>query len=271
MQRVLAMVFAALLVQGCVGIGHQEFYSQVAPTKFPPTQKTMLFTYPNTDLKDIYHLLFSDFLIIGKSSFNGPYQDPQRAIPFANSIGADVFITSAQFKETRTSYVPLTLPTSQTTYISGYSGAGSFYGTATSYGTTTTMTKTSVDRYDQNGFYLKNVNHVVPLWERVDSQYKRTEPSDLDGTWFNEDYKINIYRSGDQIVAFVAEKPKNTEKASWGAGQLKFLYGINSGVGIYLSGNKTPVPARFQLNKFGNLEATFIGFNETYSFARQLH
>lgn len=268
MKRLLVTIALLLSVQGCAGLGHKDFYNQEAPTKYPPTAVTMVFEYNNVNLREIYDLLFSDFLVIGRSGFNGPYEPPANALSFAKSIGADVFLSSAQFKETKTSFMSLSTPTSSTSYISGYSGAGSFYGTATTYGTRTTTIPIQVNRYDQGGLYLRNVNNVVPLWSRTEDQYKRTQPSDLDGSWFNDKYKINLYRSGEQLVAFVAENPKGEERNIWHRGQLKFIYGVESGVGIYLMGNKTPMPAQFKLNKFGHLEVKLITSSESFSFAR---
>lgn len=266
MKRMFILFLAVFLIQGCATVGHKEFYTQVAPTKYPPTQKVMVFEYSNVDLKEIYDLLFSDFLVIGRSGFNGPYEDPTQSVSFAKSIGADVFLSTSQFKETKTSFMNLSTPTSSTTYISGYSGTGSFYGTATTYGTRTTTVPISVDRYDQDGLYLRNVNSVVPLWERKEAQYRKTEPSDIEGVWFNENYKLHLYRSGQQYVAFISGEPK--EREAWRQGELKFIYGVDSGVGIYLMGNKTPMPAQFKLNKFGHLEVTLITAKETFSFAR---
>ena len=262
------VVLAALVIQGCAAmtIGHKDFYSQVAPTKYPPTDKVMVFEYQNVDLREIYDLLFSDFLVIGRSDFNGPYEDPNRAVPFAESIGANVFLATSQFKETRTSFLNMQTPTSSTTYVSGYSGTGSYYGTATTYGTTTTTIPVRVNRYDQDGLYLRNVNKVIPLWERTEDQYKRTGSSDMEGIWFNEMYKLHLYRSGQQYVAFISGEPQKRE--TWRASDLKFIYGVDSGVGIYLMGDKTPMPAHFKLNKFGHLEVTLVTNKESFSFAR---
>ena len=266
MKRALIAAFAALLLQGCVSPAHKEFYTHVAPIKYPPTEKTMVFEYQNVNLNEIYDLLFSDFLVVGRSGFNGPYENPAQSVSYAKSIGADVFLSSSQFKETRTSFMNLSTPTSSTTYMSGYSGTGSFYGTATTYGTQTTIAPIRVNRYDQDGLYLRNVNSVVPLWERTEAQYKRTEASALEGVWFNENYKINLFRSGQQLVAFISGEPK--DRGSWRKGQLKFIYGIDSGVGVYLMGDKTTMPAEFKLNKFGHLEVVLITSKETFSFAR---
>lgn len=266
MKRMCILILAVLLMQGCATVGHKEFYDQVAPTKYPPTEKVMVFEYSNVDLKEIYDLLFSDFLVIGRSGFNGPYEDPTESITFAKSIGTDVFLSASQFKETKTSFVNLSRPTSSTTYVSGYSGTGSFYGAATTYGTRTITIPISVNRYDQYGLYLRNVNSVVPLWERTEGQYSRTEPSDIEGVWFNENYKLHLYRSGQQYVAFISVDPE--EQEAWRQGQLKFIYGVDSGVGVYLMKDKTPMPAQFKLNKFGHLEVTLVAENETFSFAR---
>lgn len=266
MKRIFVLILAAFLIQGCATLGYKEFYTQEAPTKYPPTQKVTLFEYANVDLEEIYKLLYSDFLVIGRSGFNGPYENPTQSVSFAKSIGADVFLSTSQFKETKTSVMSMSSPTMHTTYVSGYSDTGSHYGTATTYGTSTSTVPLSVDRYDQAGLYLRNVNGVVPLWERTQAQYKKTGPSDIEGVWHDENYKLMLYRSGDQYVAFVSAEPK--EKPAWHQGDLKFAYGVNSGVGVYLMGDKTPMPARFKLNKFGNLEARIIAADQTVSFAR---
>lgn len=265
MKRAL-IIFAALLVQGCSSSGYKQFYTQAAPMKYPPVERVMLFEYSDVNLEEIYNLLFSDFLIIGRSSFNGPYEKPLQSLSYAKSIGSDVFLSTAQFKETRTSFMNMSTPTVSTTYINGYSGAGSFGGTATTYGTQMTTMPISVSRYDQDGLFLKNVKNIVPLWERTEAQYQKTAKSDLEGIWFNETYKLNLYRSDDQMVAFVVNRSKKRDK--WTDGQLKFVYGADSGMGVYLMGDKTPMPARFALNKFGHLEVTIIASKETFSFAR---
>jgi hypothetical protein len=188
--RRLAVIVAvaALHSLSCASanLGHQQFYSQAAPTKYPPTRQLRVFEYQNVELREIYELLFSDFLIIGRSAFNGPFENPSSSASFAKSIGTDIFISTSQFKETRTSFISLSTPTTSTTHVSGYSGSGSFYGTATTYGTQQTTVPIRVNRYDQDGYYLRNVNNVVPLWERRIEQYERTSQSDLEGTCLSD-------------------------------------------------------------------------------------
>ena len=229
----------------------------MAPMKYPPTSNVMVFDYRNVDLDEIYALLFSDYLVIGKSAFNGPYESPDGSRSYAKSIGADIFITNTQFAETRTSFVNLSTPTKNRTSISGYNGGGSFYGTATTYGTQTTTVPIRVDRYDQEGMYLRNVNAFNPLWERTRSQYRETGTSDLSGIWKNESYEIEIIQSGEQMVAFI--RIVLGGQKSWTKEQHKMIFGAESGIGIYLMGNKQPQPAKFMLNKFGFLEVQLQG------------
>ncbi len=265
MKKILIGI-GALILSGCSTLGHKQFYSQVAPAKYPDTSSVMLFEYRNIDLDQIYELLFSDFLIIGKSAFNGPYEDPARLTSYAKSIGADVFITTSQFKETRTSFMNLSTPAISTTYISGYNGSGSVYGTATTYGTRITTVPVRVNRYDQGGMYLKNVNGVDPLWERTRPQYQETESNQLSGIWQNENYQIEVYQSGSQMVSFIKTVLKGDK--SWSKDQLKMIFGEESGVGVYLMGDKTPVPSSFSVNKFGFLEVKLLTNSKVFSFAK---
>lgn len=271
MNKLLVTVAGVLFLSGCTTLGyktlgHKKFYNQVAPMKYTPTSDVMIFEYSNVDLDEIYDLLFSEYLIIGKSAFNGPYESPGQSRSYAKSIGADIFITSSQFKETRTSFMNLSTPSTSTTSISGYNGNSSVYGTATTYGTQTTTVPIRVNRYDQDGMYLKNVNGINPLWDHIRSQYQSTGTNDLSGIWKNESYEIEIIQSGEQMIAFIRAVLDGDK--SWSKDQLKMVFGIDSGVGIYLMGNKTPMPSKFSVNKFGFLEVQLLSNAEVFSFAK---
>ena len=267
MKKLLMLLILALLT-GCATLQHQESYKQSAPTKYPQTAKVLVFEYHNVNLREIYDLLYSDFLIIGRSEFVGPYESPKSSAEFAKSIGTDVFIASSQFKEVRTSFVPMTTPTSSTSYFSGYTVSGSpFYGTSNNYGTRTTMVPVYIDRYEQSGLYLKNVNHVTPLWEKTRADYKETGSDALGGIWYNENFDLKIYKSGAQMVAFYNSSPRGKDKGQ--VDDLKMLFNPETGAGIYIMADKTPQPAQIKLNKFGHLEVTITSQNDSYSFARR--
>jgi hypothetical protein len=263
------LLFVFVLLTGCVALGHKVFYEQTAPSKYPTTTKVLVFEYQNVNIREIYELLFDDFIVVGKSGFIGPYQPPQQATEFAKSIGADVYISTAQFKETNTSFVTTSVPTTSTTYVSGFTGRGSFYGTATSYGTSTTIIPVSQDRYKQFGLYLRNINNVLPLWERKLSDYKETDVNELSGIWRNENYELKIIKSGNQMVAFITDVQISTDRDSWKINDLKMIFSFDSRVGVYLMSDKTPQPAKFKLNKFGHLEIGLIGHDDYFSFSRK--
>ncbi len=266
MKRILILLILALIT-GCAAVEHQQTYKQSAPTKYPATAKVMVFEYRNVNIHEIYDLLYSDFLVIGKSEFIGPYEDPKSSIEFAKSLGTDVFVSTSQFKETRTSFMPTMTPTSSTSYISGNSVAGPFYGTSNNYGTRTTMIPVYIDRYDQNGLYLKNVSHVVPLWEKKRSDFKEGDANPLSGIWYNENFDLKIYQSGAQMVAVFDSAPKGKEKGE--IDDIKMLFNPETGAGVYLMADRTPQPAQIKVNKFGNLQVDITSLNESVSFARR--
>lgn len=266
MKKLLMLLIMASLT-GCAALQHQESYKQTAPTKYPKTANVLVFEYRNVNINEIYSLLYSDFLIIGKSEFTGQYEDPKSSIEFARSLGADVFVSTSQFKETRISFIPTITPTSSTTNISGMNGTAPFFGTANSYGTMTTMIPVHIDRYEQSGLYLKNVNHVVPLWEKKRSDYKETQANALSGIWYNENYDLKLYKSGAQMVAFFESSPKGKEKGQ--IDDLKMLFNPETGAGVYMMADRTPQPAFIKVNKFGNLQVDITSQDETYSFARR--
>lgn len=243
-----------------------RYYSQVAPTKFPPPEETFRFTYENVSIDEVYELLFNDFLVIGRSRFLAP-NGHKEVQSFANSIGADAVITATQFRDIQTRFEIRSVPTASSTSYSGYSGGGSWYGTATTFGTSHVTVPVSVGRFSYESVYLRNVNHVVPLWKRVREQYARTGPSELEGVWFNEHFKLVVYLSGTQVVAFVRE-PTKIGVVTFAAGDLKFLFGAETGAGVFLMDDATPQPAQFKVNKFGHLEVRFLATEGVVSFAR---
>ncbi|ADE12232.1 hypothetical protein [Sideroxydans lithotrophicus] len=269
MKKLFILLTFALLT-GCAALQHQATYEQSAPTRFPKTSNVLVFEYRNVNIRDIYDLLYGDFLIIGKSEFTGPYEDPRASIEFAKSIGADVFISASQFKETRTSFVPMVTPTTDTSYVTGTAATGPFYGTLNSYGTRTTMIPVYIDRYAQSGLYLKNVNHVSPLWEKKRQDYKETGTNPLSGIWYNEHYDLKLYRSGAQMVAFFDSTPRGGKAKETGqVGDIKMIFNPETGAGIYMMADRTPQPAEIKLNKFGNLQVDVTSLNESVSFARR--
>jgi len=157
----------------------------------------------------------------------------------------------------------LSVPTVNTTNISGVGGGGYFSGTATTYGSQNVVIPTRQDRYDQDGIFLRNVNDVIPLWERTKKQYLETSRNKFSGVWRNEDYLLELYVSGESTVAIILNVTGNDDQKSfWSQGDLKFIFNKDGG-GIYLMGNRAPLVANFKINKFRNLEVEYRGGGES--------
>ncbi len=76
---------------------------------------------------------------------------------------------------------------------------------------------------------------------------------------------IEIYKSDNNIVGFI----KEAKQDGWQINALKFIFSQDTGDGIYMMGNKTPVTAQFSINKFGFLEIKLgLKYDRTITFAR---
>ena len=106
-------------------------------------------------------------------------------ILMAKNIGADILITSRNFDRNVSGTINMELPDTQTSYHSGNyygnSGFGSYSGTSTTYGTKSHSIPYSVDRYDQDALFLKNVNNIKPVFNKVEDDYKKNGTSKFDG------------------------------------------------------------------------------------------
>jgi len=217
-----------LFLTGCSSNEYNKFYTQTAPFKYSKTTNPKLFSYTNTDLDDLYKKYYYDYVIIGKSSFNGIYKNPKVSISVAKKIGADVVLTTSKYTTSQTSYVPLT--------------------TATSYSSTTTILPVTHHRYDQTGMYLKKMSSGSPLWEKTSSDYHRNGQSLYDGKWINEFYKVEVYTSNDKIVGVIMEKTK--KRVGWDVGDVKFIFDRKTGEGLYFYENKLPSVSKISINNF---------------------
>lgn len=110
---------------------------------------------------DEIEMLEAGYALIGYSSFNGGDINSSSALRHGARVGADVVIVAQQYSNSVSGTMPLTLPTSQTTYsnysgnIYGSGGSANYYGsgTSTTYGTTTTYIPYTVHRFDYYATY----------------------------------------------------------------------------------------------------------------------
>lgn len=167
--RLSAITSLACALSACAN-GYADFYHQVAPTNIvlsvrdgtPPAQpEVMRGSYPVKDA--VQEMARKGYGVLGYSSYNGPRGSVQDAVAQGKQVGADiVMIFDPRYAGSTTSSIPITTPTTQTTYSSGtataYGPGGPVTafgtGTSTTYGSTTNYVPFTVNRYDFVAVYL---------------------------------------------------------------------------------------------------------------------
>lgn len=240
------LVLVSIIISACSSreIRSKENYFQLAPTKHPKTDNVILLEYSNRHIKldGIRTMFFDDYLVLGRSEFSGGYEKNENIISFAKSIGADIVIINTQWMKTGTSLNPT-------------AGSGNKVSTYAIY--------------NHDNIFLKNINNITPLWEKTINDYQKTTNNILEGVWENGNYKVNVFQSENQIVAFINEiKASDVEKELLNKNSLKFSIDIKSNKGVYLRGDKTPLPSNFKINKFGFLEIILETLNKKVSFKK---
>ena len=169
----------ALALAGCVN-GYSKFYRPfnginediVASRRAaPPTGNPLLDHVGTMDKSVLQGYMAQGFFALGYSSFNGPGgQSENGAIDEAKKLGADlVVVVNPAYQGTRSSIVPITTPTTSTSYTNGTAtayGAGGIvnaYGssTTTTYGTQTNYVPISIDRYSYGAVYFIKVKSYL--------------------------------------------------------------------------------------------------------------
>jgi len=176
--RVVQILGLSLLISGCAANPYHAFYEELpgadqvlARREAPAPKSPGIDRLSTVTPEEIVGIQRAGYAVIGHSSFNsGGNVSEQAAVAQAVAVGADrVVIVSPRYTETRTANIPITLPTSQTSYTTGsataYGSGGpvTAYGssTTTTYGTRTTMIPISVDRRDYEAAYLVKQKFVL--------------------------------------------------------------------------------------------------------------
>jgi hypothetical protein len=168
--KIGAMLLVAVLCTGCATNGYKQFYQElprakdvlgnrVAPAPAEPKVERLGGQYSDYEQR----FARAGYIVIGHSSFNGAEESDRNAIAQGRAVAADiVVILSPKFTETRTASIPITTPTTQTSYTNAnataYGGGQTVnaYGnsTTTTYGTQTNYIPVTTHRYDQTAVYL---------------------------------------------------------------------------------------------------------------------
>lgn len=105
------------------------------------------------------------FAAIGITYFNASNSKTKDGLKLAKKLKARYMVVSVQYTGTNTASIPITIPTTNTTYSSGTASAygsggyasGNYSGTSTTYGSATTNVPFNVNRYDKLGIFFKEM------------------------------------------------------------------------------------------------------------------
>jgi len=216
--------------------GYKQFYQpaagvtpeQIASMRLapPPTQPIVERAQPAETQQILDAYAKRGYVLIGSSSFNsGSAESEDAAIQQGKHVGADlVLILNPKYTGSVTTSLPITTPTSSTTYTNatatayGRSGPVTAYGsgTSTTYGTTTTYVPITVNRVDYSAGYFVRQRFGLGVFfrdlndtERQELQKNRGSVVRLvaDGTpAFNADILV-----GDVFVAIDGVPITNSE------------------------------------------------------------
>jgi hypothetical protein len=176
----LCALFLALVLGGCAS-GYKEFYrpaqgvtpeAVAANRASPPTTNPVVERSQRGSREAVLDAYAKrGYVMIGQSMFNsGRRESEDAAVEQAKSVGADlVLIFNPQYTGSVTSSVPITTPTTSTSYSTGtataYGPGGSVTafgsGTTTTYGSTTTYVPVTVHRSEYGAVYF--VKHRFSL------------------------------------------------------------------------------------------------------------
>lgn len=166
------------------------------------------------------------YLVIGESSFNsGESESDEHALKQGQAVGADlVLIFVPQYTGSVTSSVPITTPTTNTSYTTanatayGPGGPVSAYGnaTTTTYGSSTTYIPLTVNRSDYRAIYFAKGRFRIGAFVRslndLERQLLQTNQGVVVVTIVNDSpaYRADVL-PGDMIIAMDGEKVPNHE------------------------------------------------------------
>lgn len=196
MRTIFALLTVALL-SSCASNPYKDFYADntkgkdlsTLPVIIPSEKPTLIKGFD--PMEDSKKMTREGYLMLGYSSFHGAYQDTSDALDFAEKIKAEIVIVYSKQTGTKSGALPMTMPTSQTSYSSGnatlYGSNGNTYnaygsGTTTTYGTQTNHIPFSIDQYDQGAqFWIKGKPSIFGAYAVELTEEKRKEISSNKG------------------------------------------------------------------------------------------
>lgn len=177
--RWIVLSLLAFVLGGCAN-GYQQFYQSypgatpetIAKIRTaPPPATPQVEHIPSMNASVFEAYAKQGYIALGHSAFNSGQRQPDTlAIDQGRAVGADlVVIVNPRYSGTVTTSVPITTPTTATSYSSGTATAYGPYGTvnaygsgvATTYGTRTTYMPLVIHREDFGAVYFVKRRYVL--------------------------------------------------------------------------------------------------------------
>ena len=256
----LAMV--AVAASGCVAPAYVARYEQVSPRTYAPTSSVEMFVYSCYDMQGLYESLFSDFMLIGRSAFTGAPESAEHARAQGMAVGADIVVVTSCFE--RRDYPPyLRGPRLRFGWMIPWGPYGRLY-----MEDVVDLPLAPPVVYGQEAYFLKNVGNAKGIWQKRYSDFPEDgKPGDYGGVWENQWLRIRAYASGGLVVG-VLEKLFEAQSQGWESAQVKFVFDPGSGRGVYVMTDRTPMPSKFSINRFGHLTVELGGGLKGLAFER---
>lgn len=260
--RVILVFALVAVVAGCVAPAHVSRYEQISPRAYAPTSSVELFVYSCYDMQGLYDALFSEFLVIGRSAFTGAQESPEYASKQGMAVGADLVVVTSCFA--RSGAPPyLRGPRLRFGWMVPWGPYGRIY-----LEDVVDLPVAPPPVYGQEAYYLKNVNNAKGIWQKEASDYPEdSKPNDFSGVWENQWLRLRVYGSGEAVVG-VVEKLYEAPEHGWAKGQVKFVFSSESGRGVYVMSDRTPMPSKFFITRFGHLNIELGGGLKGLAFER---
>jgi len=174
MKRIALLVFASVALCGCLPNGYRSYYQvfpgatpqQIAEAREAPPTGMPLVVHSGRSAKDILQeYAEAGYSPIGWASFRATEGARESgAVSQAKAVGADlVVIANPIYAGTDSSTVPIFIPTTSTTYVSGAFGTAK----ATTYGGDTNFVNISNAMYDYGAIFMVKMHMLLGVHWRV--------------------------------------------------------------------------------------------------------
>lgn len=205
-----------------------------------------------TNVMSLYKKFFSDYEILGTSEFTGSYENPRESASFGYNIGADIILT-AHSLVSKSDRVANNVSMISNSYWTGMTMNSYYYEDY---------------KFKQEGLFLRKKNdNAENIWLQTEKTFPRDAKQDsFAGTYENDFYSLNLYSSGQYIIAILNEDSKGTvlhsknmtsfeikedcfsPKYDFYKGEVKFYFNKNTMTGVYLRSDRCPVEAVFSFS-----------------------